>query len=275
MNVVTPIKPEEYHALQLAMQDVLGVVVTEDKCGQVSELLNPVMHQHTIHSYSDLVVRIRESSAGLNTRILEALSTNAGSWSSAVELNRLLNMYVFPNVHASARKPWRIWLVGCGRGQLAYSIAMQIAEYELRHNHTCHIKLLASDVAHADIEFARKAHYPADMLEGLAPAMQKKYLQPDNGGWQVKDKLRQMIEFSSCDLLQPLNARGHCDLIICSDVLIYFSTSVRSQILQQFADLLDPSGVLIVGSGEPVLPFCKRFERVQHDAGVFYRQHSG
>jgi chemotaxis methyl-accepting protein methylase len=55
-------------------------------------------------------------------------------------------------------------------------------------------------------------------------------------------------------------------------VLIYFSASIRSQILKDFAQLQDPSGMLIVGSGEAVMPFSQSYTRVAHDAGVFYRQ---
>jgi chemotaxis protein methyltransferase CheR len=65
---------------------------------------------------------------------------------------------------------------------------------------------------------------------------------------------------------------GHCDLIICPDELIYFSSAIKSEILNGFAELLDSSGMLIVGMNEPVIPFCDKFEPVNHESGIFYRQ---
>jgi chemotaxis methyl-accepting protein methylase len=55
-------------------------------------------------------------------------------------------------------------------------------------------------------------------------------------------------------------------------VLVYFSVPVKTRLLNAFAHLLDPSGILIAGMNEPVLPFNDNFDMVRHDAGIFYRQ---
>ena len=81
-----------------------------------------------------------------------------------------------------------------------------------------------------------------------------------------------MTAFSTCNLLEDFEGKGHFDLIICLDVLVYFSVPVKAQLLESFANLLDPSGILIAGINEPVLPFNSNFDMVRHDAGIFYRQ---
>ena len=273
MNPATPVNPEEYQALLLAMQDVLGVVVTEEKRDLISDRLGSVMQRHAISSLSELASRMRETAGdGLNTQVLEALSAHDSGWSSHLELARLLNMYILPSVAGSTKKKFRIWVTGCGHGQLAYAVAMQIAEYRQSHNLNTEFEIEATDISASDIAQAKTGRFEESMLDGLSSAYQKKYLKPDDGAWSVNPAIRKMVKFSTRDLLRPFTVMGHFDLVICTDVLIYFSATVRRQILDEFARLLDPSGMLIVGSSESVVPFSQSYERVAHEAGVFYRQ---
>jgi chemotaxis protein methyltransferase CheR len=273
MNSVSSATIEEYQTLLLAMQDVLGVVVTEEKRGIISERIDRVMDQYAIASLPELAERIRKNpDDGLNTQILEALSEHDNGWNTHPDLSRLFHMYILPSLVESGRKKFRIWVAGCGKGQLPYSIAMNIAEYQQSHNLNTGFEIIATDISASDIELANNAHYETAMLEGLPLAWQKKYMKSDDAGWTLKQAIRNMVKFSTCDLLLPVESMGHFDLIVCIDVLIYFSASIRSQILKDFADLLDPSGILIVGSGEAVMPFSQCYTRVAHEAGVFYRQ---
>lgn len=273
MNSVNTATIEEYQTLLLAMQDVLGVVVTEEKRDLISVRIDRVMDQYAIPSLSELASRIRKNSEhGLNTRILEVLSEHDNNWNNHADLPRLLNTYILPSFADSGRNKFRLWVTGCGRGQLPYSIAMNIAEYQQSQHLNTIFEIIATDVSISDIDLAKNAHYDASMLDGLSPAWQKKYMKSTNGGWTVKSEIRDMVKFSTCDLLLPVESMGHFDLIVCADVLIYFSASIRSQILEDFAHLLDPSGILIVGSSEAVLPFSQAYARVAHEAGVFYRQ---
>jgi chemotaxis protein methyltransferase CheR len=273
MSSVSSATIEEYQTLLLAMQDVLGVVVTEEKRGLISERIDRVMDQYAIASLPELAERIRKNpDDGLNTLILQALSEHDNSWNAHPDLLRLFHMYILPSLAESKRKKFRIWVAGCGKGQLPYSIAMNIAEYQQSHHLDTGFEIIATDISASDIEFADKAHYEATMLEDIPSAWQKKYMESDNTGWTLKQPIHKMVKFSTCDLLLPVESMGHFDLIVCIDVLIYFSASIRSQILKDFAHLLDPSGILIVGSGEAVMPFSQSYTRVAHEAGVFYRQ---
>jgi chemotaxis methyl-accepting protein methylase len=64
------------------------------------------------------------------------------------------------------------------------------------------------------------------------------------------------------------------DLIICPDVLVYYSNGVKASILSQFAEQLKPGGIFLAGNNQAVVPFSQDFERVDHPAGIFYRKKS-
>jgi len=66
----------------------------------------------------------------------------------------------------------------------------------------------------------------------------------DKGDYgQIKEKIRQLISFSQCDLTEDFQALGPMDLIICPDVLVYFSNDIKADILKQFSALLKSGGI--------------------------------
>ncbi|MCK4705076.1 MAG: hypothetical protein KAT90_06320, partial [Gammaproteobacteria bacterium] len=89
---------------------------------------------------------------------------------------------------------------------------------------------------------------------------------------QIKEKVCQLLSFSQCDLKEDFLSLGHMDLIICPEVLDYFSNGVKASVLQQFSECLKSGGIFITGNNQSVAAFNKSLERVEHPEGLFYRQ---
>jgi len=264
---------EEYESMMMALRDTLGVVVVDDNHHLVTDKLKPVMAEFDIDSLHVLADRLHDKqSSHLRTGVLQAITSHDAAWSGHPGMSSLVNEYVLPAVVNQSRMDYRIWTVGCGHGQLAYSLAMMIEEFKQSNGLECNIEIVATDMSDAVVQQAAKGLYGEDMLAGIQPSYQKKYMSADNGLWKINQSVRSRLYFSACDLLEPFDAMGQFDLIVCPDVLIYFSSDVKRNILDGFAGLLESSGILIVGATEPVLPFCNRFEMVNHEAGTFYRQ---
>jgi chemotaxis protein methyltransferase CheR len=161
---------------------------------------------------------------------------------------------------------------------MAYSLAMALAEFEKGNGEIKGLQLFASDVPQDDIKYAQGATYTESQISDLSEENKKLYLtqsvDADAGklNWQIKDKIAQRVTFSECDLTNDFQMLEHMDLIICPEVLVYFSNSVKSGILEQFSSLLNPGGIFLTCINQAILPFTQSFERVEHPAGVFYRQ---
>ncbi len=269
---------DDYQTLSLAFQDVLGVIITDDQRTTMLTKLNRVMQAFELDSLVKLAEKMRrDGSTRLNSSILDAITAPDSNWFQTPTISRLLDKYVLENI----RKDARIWVAGCGNGSLAYSIAMDIAEYNRRNNTDVRPAILATDVAGDALERAKSGRYCVSQLKGMPETMQSTYLQKrddlneafgDSCGdvWEVRDKIRQMVSFDHCDLLQDFQETGKVDVIICPHILVYFSGTDRQGILKQFSRLLAPAGILMVGEDQTV--FSKDFERVDHPQGVFYRQ---
>ena len=264
---------DDYESLLVALQDVLGVVVPESQRSCLLDRVEPLLAQYSLESVAALARSMKgEQADELKTSVLEAISKRQSDWVLNPSIVNVLQKYVFEQLPDGAR----IWIVGCGQGQQAYAVAMEIAEYENKKGDSKNLQLLATDSALSDIEQAESAIYSSHQLSRLSDSYRKRYTAAgdtaDSG--VIKDKIRSNIKFSQCDLTEDFQSLGEFDLIICSDVLVYFSNGVKAGMLSQFSSLLKSGGIFVTGHNQAVLPFTDGFERVDHPAGVFYRQKS-
>ena len=264
---------EDYESLLVALQDVLGVVVPESQRSCLLDRVEPLLTQYSLDSVASLAQSLQgEQADEVKSSVLEAISKRQSDWVLSPTIINILQKYVFEQLPDNAN----IWIVGCGQGQQAYSVAMEIAEYENKKSDTKNFQLLATDGSLSDIKQAESATYSDHQLSRLSDGYKKLYTASGDaaGSGVIKNKIRPNIRFSQCDLTEDFDALGKMDLIICSDVLVYFSNGVKAGILKRFSSQLKPGGIFLTGHNQAVLPFSDGFERVEHPAGVFYRQKS-
>ena len=270
MPSLTPQKIEEIEPLLLALQNELGVVVPDGKRSQLLQNLTPLLSSYGFSSTAELAERLQQQdSAELKSNVLDVITRCYSDWSLSEELRRLLHKYILAQLNDNAR----IWVVGCGQGQLAYSVAMEIANHERISSESKNIQIIASDIPMADVESAEKGIYSNLEISYLNEEYKRLYLSKlDSESWQIKEKVRQQVSFKQCELTSDFQFIGHVDLIICPDILVYFSNEVKVAVLSQFSSLLKPGGVLLTGHNQLPAPDTSGFERVEHSAGIFYRQ---
>ena len=262
---------DDYESLLVALQNVLGVVVPEAQRSCLVERVEPLLSDYKLDSLASLAESLQVGQPGeLRTSVLEAISQSQSDWALSPLMLDVLHKYVFAQMPENAR----IWVVGCGQGQLAYAVAMEIAEYENQSGEAKNFQLLASDSSENDIRQADAATYSAQQLSGLSEGYKKMYttVSAEGDSWSIKDRIRQNTHFSRCDLTEDFQSMAAMDLIICPEILVYYSNGVKAGILKQFSTLLKSGGIFLTGSNQAVTPLADGFERVEHPAGVFYRQ---
>ncbi len=273
MPSAAPHNIDDYETLLVALQDVLGVVVPESQRSCLVERVEPLLAGYELDSLAALADGLQgERADEIKTSVLEAISKPQSDWVLSPTILNVLRKYVFAQLPDKAR----IWVIGCGQGQQAYAVAMEVAEYENSSGESKSFQLFATDASLDDIKYAEAASYNPHQLSGLSDGYKKLYTTPGgaDGNCIVKDKVSKLVQFSQCDLSEDFQSIGEMDLIIGSDVLVYFSNGVKAGMLQQFSSLLKSGGIFLTGNNQAVTPFTDGFERVEHPAGVFYRQKS-
>jgi chemotaxis protein methyltransferase CheR len=142
-----------------------------------------------------------------------------------------------------------IWSAGCSDGQEPYSIAILLTVLSGDSRH----RILATDI---DKESLNKAitggpYKPAE-IKSLPRELILKYFITHEDGYYVADEIRSKVHFRHHDLMQdPFET--NFDLIICRNVVIYFSNEAKQILMARFSDSLKERGVLFIGATESIL----------------------
>jgi chemotaxis protein methyltransferase CheR len=107
---------------------------------------------------------------------------------------------------------------------------------------------------------------------GLSPERQKLFFTPSaSGGWQIRPQIKSMVEFKELNLLERYML-GKFDIVMCRNVLIYFSAELKKDILTRIHATLNPGGYLILGASESLNGLPDLYEMVQCHPGIIYRK---
>jgi two-component system CheB/CheR fusion protein len=163
----------------------------------------------------------------------------------------------------------RVWSVGCSTGEEAYSIAMLLAEEAARREEAPLIQVFATDLHEPSLVRARAAVYQGEIEADVSPDRLMRFFLKQNGGYQVRKEIRDMVVFAPHNLLgDPPFSR--LDLVICRNVLIYLQRSVQPDVFALLHYALRPQGFLILGTSETI--DTGDLFRVEHKRHGVYRK---
>ena len=265
---------DEYLAFQVALQDSLGIVIGDDNRARIEGRLQPIMTRERLSRLSELAEALRQDQAsGLRSDVLEAISTHDAAWFHFEEIHRLVTDYMLPSLVGKNAGECHLWYPACGNGQGVYSFAMVIREALIELDSDLDVKIIATDSSQEAIAFASAGRFPKSEVDAIPEYFRQRCMQAKGDDYRIDDNIREMVSFRNKDLQSEIaDGKERFDAILCLDVLMYFSTGNKRHILDACAEQLVPAGMLLLNSGEMVLPFCDRFEMVEHDIVTFYRK---
>ncbi|MFZ3578165.1 CheR family methyltransferase [Virgibacillus sp. DJP39] len=140
-----------------------------------------------------------------------------------------------------------IWSAACSTGEEAYTLAMLAAEFFPKHS----VKITATDIDEQALAKAKQGIYQVQALKDLPAKLKDKYFSVNHGLYHVDSDLKKMIHFKKHNLLAD-KYPSNMDLIVCRNVLIYFTDNAKEIIYNNFSKSLKGKGVLFVGSTEQI-----------------------
>jgi two-component system CheB/CheR fusion protein len=165
----------------------------------------------------------------------------------------------------------RIWSAGCATGEEAYSVAIALAQVLGDRLPEWKIRIFATDLDEAAIEFARRGVYPISALDGVPKPIVQRYFTASDGSYALTKPIRSMLVFGQHDLAQRAPF-PRTDLVLCRNVLIYFTPELQRRTLQLFAFSLRDGGVLILGKAETTTRLSSAFALEDMRLKVYRRQ---
>lgn len=196
------------------------------------------------------------ASAVEQEQLLAALSIHVSQFFRNPQAFRVLEKRVLPELVRATkndRAKLRIWSAGCARGEEAYSLALLCRE-RLAENRP--VAIIGTDLSPDALRAAKRGCFPETRLGDVPSALLEKYFTRCGEQYQVAASIRAMVRFFRHDILgdEPFY---RADLILCRNLLIYFSRAQQQRILEHLAAALLPGGYLMLGRAETLAPGCR------------------
>lgn len=251
-----------------------GIVVTEAKEYLVESRLLPIARDKGYDSVDSMVKALRlTQTEALLIEIVEAMTTNESLFfrdNKPFEKFRNMLLPYFQQQNVSTRK-LRVWSSACSTGQEPYTLAMCLAEDAAKVS-GWNIDIIASDLADKVVEKAKQGTFSQlEVQRGLPITMLVKYFTQDGQTWTIKPEMKRLITFRTMNLLDSYAILGKFDFILCRNVLIYFDQETKKDILTRMHGILNPGGVVMLGSSETIFNMGEHFVPFEGEASIYKR----
>jgi chemotaxis methyl-accepting protein methylase len=154
----------------------------------------------------------------------------------------------------------RVWSAGCAAGEEAYSVAILLAQ-ALEDEDTHPLPYIcATDISPEALDAAQTGRYRRESLETTQMGILDRFFRPTADGFEVIPEIRRIVHFSWDDLTSrhsfaPADSVfGSFDLVLCRNVLIYFSLELQKRVQDKLYGPLNPGGYLVLGMSESLPP---------------------
>lgn len=266
------------HASALALAAILeqqsGQQLSTSRMWRIETSLKPIMRTHGIASLDLLAAALRAGrKPELITQVVEALLNNETYFFRDSAMFNILQGPAMERLREARRslKMIDIWCAGCSTGQEAYSLAMAFAHDTERWG-DWRVRITATDVSAGVVERARSGIYSQfEIQRGLPVGMMMRWFDQSGESWVAKPELRRRVAFAAHNLLGANPPQAPFDIVLCRNVMLYFSADVRRSAFDRLASAMREDGMLMLGASETVIGQTDRFRANSDYPGLYFR----
>jgi len=204
--------------------------------------------------------------------LLATISIHVSQFFRNPDTYRIIEQKILPDLcrraRAAGRSELTIWSAGCASGEEPYSLAMLI---DARNANDMNFKVLASDISEPVLETARKGIYDTTRLKEVPQEVLSQYFLQTDGRYQLIDRVRDKVEFIRHNIMTDEEYPA-ADLILCRNVMIYFTREEQERILARFARALPEHGVLVLGRSETMTGQVRSYYKSEFPVERVYRR---
>jgi chemotaxis protein methyltransferase CheR len=214
----------------------------------VGRLARRVKH-FGLKSYGDYYRMLARPDAVAELQVaVDLLTTNETYFFREPKHFALLREQVLPPLRGSQNV--RVWSAACSSGEEPYSIAMTLAE--CLGNQPWEV--LGSDISTRVLDRARSGHYPMERADDIPPELLTRYclkgVDDQAGTFLIERRLRNRVAFRQVNLNADLPKLDEFDVIFLRNVMIYFDTDTKRNVVRRLLPYLKPGGYFLVSHSE-------------------------
>lgn len=222
-----------------------GINLADYKEAQMKRRLTSFRDREKYVSFQAML-RAFDDDPLLLERFLNRITINVSEFFRNPERWRCLQEETLPPL-VKRHAHLRCWSAACSTGEEPYTLAIILKQ--LRHS----FELWATDIDRTVLERARAGEYDEQTMKHMPQHLRDQYFITLGGSrYQVNEELKKCVRFARHDLLHDAYPERY-HLIVCRNVMIYFTDEAKARIYRAFAKSLVPGGILFVGSTEQIL----------------------
>ncbi|MEK9198033.1 CheR family methyltransferase [Ureibacillus sp. 179-F W5.1 NHS] len=253
----------DYEQFIAGIKNKTGIDLALYKEAQMKRRLTSLYEKKGYQNFVEFLHAL-EKDRDLMNEFLDRMTINVSEFYRNGKRWDVLQNKIFPLL-LNHNKRLKIWSAACSTGEEPYTISMVLSH----HIPLSQIQVLATDIDENVIQKAKLGLYPERSLDEVPNDVKHKYFIQEGPFFKVKDEIKRTVTFKKHNLLKD-TYDSNLDLIVCRNVMIYFTEEAKDQIYQKFSQSLRPGGVLFVGSTEQIFnPSRYGFEVVDT---FFYRK---
>lgn len=238
---------DSYEVFKKSVYELTKIDLNSYKERQMKRRIDSLITKHKYTTYAEYVSVLKQNKVMFD-EFVTYLTINVSEFYRNPEQWQLLEKEVLPSLLQKSPNI-KIWSAACSTGDEPYSLVMLLSKFMPLSK----IKIIATDIDKQVLDKARMGLYNIKSLKGLPQEFITKYFTAVNAStYQIADSIKACVEFQHHNLLKDPYPSG-MDLIVCRNVLIYFTEEAKDVIYKKFNQALKPNGILFVGSTEQII----------------------
>lgn len=237
----------DYEYFKKAVLDLTKIDLDAYKEKQMKRRIDTLIAKNKITGYENYVSALKK-----DTRMFEEfvnyLTINVSEFYRNPDQWQIMDREIIPELIRKFGKNLKIWSATCSTGDEPYSLVMAFS----RHLPLNQIKIYATDLDKQVIAKAKTGLYVEKSIASVPDDFKKKYFTKIGPSYQISNEIKSRVEFKEHNLLKDTYPTD-CHLIVCRNVLIYFTEEAKDEVFRKFQKCLKPGGFLFIGSTEQII----------------------
>ncbi len=239
----------DYEYFKKAVLDLTQIDLNAYKEKQMKRRIDTLILKNKIEGYQNFVQALKMDKK-LFEEFVTYLTINVSEFYRNPEQWDIIDKEVIPELVKKFGQNLKIWSAACSTGDEPYSLVMALS----KHMPLNRIKIYATDLDKVVIEKAKAGLYSAKSIESVPADLKKKYFTQIGPSYKIADEVKACVDFKEHNLLKDAYPQNY-DLIVCRNVLIYFTEEAKDEVFIKFLKALKPGGVLFIGSTEQIVNY--------------------
>ncbi len=213
---------------------------------QMRRRIDTIAGKNGCKNYDEYISLIKSDKEKFE-KFVNFLTINVSEFYRNPDQWKLMDEEVIPKLLKDQGRSINIWSAACSTGDEPYSLVMAFS----RHIPLSNIHITATDIDKQVIEHAQVGLYNEKSVANVPADLKKKYFTQVGRSYQIANEIKRCVNFKEHNLLKDTYPKGF-DLILCRNVVIYFTDEAKDMIYKNFYHSLKKHGVLFIGSTEQI-----------------------